>query len=427
MRRLFDWSVRLFVAVACAGCEASGAPSSPSGPGDGGVPDGWDARCPGGILVTEPKLLRSRTRYTYPAIARHRDGFLLANTRGAPAAECSDQMCAVAERLAESGEAAEWSRFAFAPKNTHARLFAGTDDNGDGHFAAMAIEPVSSRQGQTASRLHWGSASLGSVTPISLDTSRGTMTVAFGADEVSLITHGWRPEGTAGEGHQFPVSPRVETYARGAAAPRVSALDSTDGGYFADATLTRRGQALWMLTAGLFSGRSGVATSGWSGPLPTGSLAEQSRCSAVSEPSGSLLIACAAVRSLSLVRQFADGRSESSRIVERSDPTQVKPALVQTLDGSKIAVATMAADGVRVTVFDRALAVLGESTLPMRHTPSQAADGRTVPTGTALDLAVSDRSTFALVASPFPTNGAGTPEGDNVPVEIHRFRLCPAL
>lgn len=417
MRRLFDWSVLLLVAGACAGCEADGTPPVTEDP--------WDARCPGGVAVTEPKLVRSRNRYIYPAIARHRDGFLLASTRVVPTGECKDKLCVVGERLAESGEATEWARFALAPKNTYSRLYAGTDDNGDGHLAAMAFEPRSLRQGQTASRLHWGSASLGSVTAIPLDSSRGTMTVAFGADEISLLTHGWKPERTIGEGHEYPVSPQVETYARGATLPGVRALDSTGGGYFTDATLTQRGQALWMLTIGMYFEWPRAATSDWSGPVSTGRLVDRPQCDAIPEPSGSLLIACASERTLLLVRRFADGRSESSTLITRDDATQVKPALAQTADGSKIAVATMAADGVRITVFDRALALLGERTLPVQHTPSRTADDRIVPSATVLDLAVSERSTFALVASPFPTKGSGTPDDDNVPVEIHRFRLCP--
>ncbi len=419
------WCLLMSAASALLACGEAVSPLA-----DGGSSDGEPSRCASGSFFFEMPLARTRDRYSYPSIARHRDGFVFATAVRSPAAGCAANACLLVETLTEAGDATPVANVSLSRAEQGVRVFAETDERGEGHYAAMVYERsgASNPQGFSARRVHWGSAPSFAPTEIALDLSRGAMTVAFASDELSVLTHGWRPEATIGEGSDFPVSPRIETFGRAGGASTIRELDSTRGDYFINATLARRDNAFLLTTTHLFT-PPGIATDGFATPVfPADAAREYLSCDALLEPSGSTLVGCSSARWFELVRFDRRGvRSSSDRVMRSGDANHASLSgplsIAQTPDGARSVVAFMVASGVRLVAFDSALRAVSDGVLPMRHTLGRNSHNQPVPYHTVFDLAASPSGMFALVASPFPPSGAG-PGGESSPVSITRFRLC---
>lgn len=412
------------LAPAAFGCGANVIPVA-----DAAVVGDVAPRCASGLFSFEPAMMRSRDRYTYPAIARHREGFVFVTTGRTTASECQTNACVLVEELRADRSSMAFPHISVTRTQQQVRVFAGTDERGDGHIAAMAHErsPNGNFQGFSARRAHWASAPAFAPTTVELDVARGAMTVAFASNELSVLTHGWRPEGTVGEGSEYPVAPRVDTFSRNGAPPTILALDSTRGDYFLHAVLSLGGGATWLVTTHLFT-RPGVANADFVAPVfSAGELRESVACDAALEPSGSTLVVCSSVGAIEVVRFDQRGvRTSSGRIARALEPGAPEypfpPSIALTPDGEMSVVVTMVPSGVRLVALDRALRSLGEHVLPMQHTLGRDSQNRPVAQQTVLDLAASEGD-FVLVASPSPSGGAGT-AGETSPVSLTRFRVC---
>lgn len=413
-------SLSVVLALSATGCGANVAPV-----GDASLVGDAAPQCARGLFSFEPAIARSRDRYSYPAIARDRDGFVFVTAGRTSAPECTRDACVLVEALRADGSATAFAPIAVTRAQQRVMVFAGTDERGEGHIAAMAQEINSrvNRQGFSARTAYWASAPSFAPTTVDLDVDRGAMTVAFASNELSVLTHDWRAEGTVGEGASYPVAPRVDTFTRTGGAPTILALDSTGDDYFLHAVLSVNASAKWLLTTHLFTNPA-VASAGLVAPVfSPGALRESAACDAVVEPSGSTLVACSTVGAVELVRFDPRGaRTTSDRIARAREPGEpgyaFPPSIALTPDGAMSVVATMVPRGVRLVAFDRALRLVGEQVLPMQHTLGRDSQNREVPQQTVLDLAASE-GVFALVASPFPSTG-----GEMSPVSLTRFRLC---
>lgn len=385
--------VTLAISLGCA--HSVRREDADAAPRDGGT-------CLGTITWDEPPLSRSRTRYTDAVLAGDHDGFLFVSTAYLPDA-CEDTPCVTVERVPSSGEGSRAARFAFHASSDRVQLFAGTDERGAGHFAAAL--------GYRADQLVWGEGpSWGDAAgTLALDPERGLGAVAFGADAVWVMTHGWMSENTIGEGHEYPIHPEVARVDDDGSSTAQSGLDPTEGRLFTDATLAPSERGAWLVTDDFYY-LEPIRAAGAAFRGVVRERAGPGRRAVVADRSGGIVLADTYAGAVEVARIGPDGTRVPGPVLPES-PVEAELALAT--DGERFVLAHRTRDGaVRVTILDAALSIVATGAAP-------SLDG--LEPYTRLRVAAASDGTFALLMSPF---ASGPDERASVPVELRRFRAC---
>lgn len=389
------------------GCALAHEPAVTTSDGGTPLPSDGSAACATGLAwLDRAPIALTRTRFAQPAITGDGDGFLVVTSDRRPAGiDCAGAPCVAVERIAPSGAVTREQDVALGSERLW--LFASTDLAGRGHLAAASQAPATEccTQGWTAGTLVWGEP--GRLHRTELDTSRGLAAVALDGERAWIVTHGWRPESTIGEGFSYPIEPRISIAEADGSTHEERPIDPTDGEIFARASLSIAGASDWILTEDFYGRAPGVASA-----AQVGSTLEiegwSPRCALVAEPAGSAVVACAVDGHVHVLRVEDTGERTSGPALE-ADPGW--PALARSADGDRLALAVVHGDEVEITVLGRSLEVLAHDVAPIPHGLD----------GASLALAAAADGSFALMAVPFPRSSDFEAAE---PIWVSRFRVC---